>query len=168
MPERRLVVVRHAEAGSAGTDRDRPLTPRGRQQAAAVGTWLAGADLLPDGVLVSPAVRTAQTWDGLRTALDRAPEPIVDERLYDNTVDAVLGAVRETSDDATTLLVVGHAPSVAWFARVLDDGRGDAEVLRRLGAGYPPATVAVLAVPSAFGELDEGGATLLDVATPGG
>jgi phosphohistidine phosphatase len=168
VPDRRLILVRHAEAGSATADRDRQLTPRGQRQAAAVGAWLVGAGITPDGVLVSPARRTLQTWDRLREALGpTTPERIADERLYANTVDAVLEAIREAAGDVTTLLVVGHNPSVGQLARLLDDD-GSPAARERLSAGFPPAAVAVFDVPWPFGELDLGGATLVDAATPGG
>jgi phosphohistidine phosphatase len=82
MADRRLVLVRHAEAANAPLDRDRPLSPRGEQQADAVGSWLAQAGLVPDAVLISPARRTQQTWERIRAALEAAPEPDLDERLY--------------------------------------------------------------------------------------
>ncbi len=66
-------------------DADVPLSPTGREQAAAVGRWLASLpdDERPTAVLSSPYVRAADT---ARLALERLPghPPIVlDERLRD-------------------------------------------------------------------------------------
>ena len=61
----RLVLVRHAKASSDDprlADAERPLTDRGRRDAAAVGRWLAARDLRPDLVLCSTSLRTRQTW----------------------------------------------------------------------------------------------------------
>ena len=168
MPPRRLVLVRHAEAASALVDRDRPLSSRGERQAAAVGTWLAQRGLAPDRVAVSPARRTLQTWDGMRTALGAVPERVVEERIYDNTVDGLLDVVRETAEDVRTLVLVGHNPAVGTLAHLLDDGEGSREARARLDAGFPPASVAVFDVPASYAELVGGGAALVDVANPAG
>jgi phosphohistidine phosphatase len=165
--QRRLILVRHAEAGSALVDRDRQLTPLGEEHAAAAGEWLARAGLRPDRVVVSPARRTLQTWDRIREALDGAPERETDERIWDNTVDGLLELVRETGEDIGTLLLVGHNPAVGTLAHVLDDGEGDEAARQSLAAGFPPGSVAVYGVPASFAELDEAGATLVDLAEPG-
>ena len=161
MPHR-LVLVRHAEAGSAVVDADRQLTKRGRREAAAVGRWLAGTGTVPDRVIVSPARRARQTWDRAAEALDGTPPPDVDERVYENAVDTVLAAVRETAEDVGTLVVVGHNPSLGSLARVLDpDGPGD------LRAGFPPGAAAVFELGVPFGGVGEGTATLAGVRLPG-
>jgi hypothetical protein len=56
-----LVLLRHAKAERPDRypqDVDRPLSSRGRADAAAAGRWLADAGLVPDRVLCSPSVRT--------------------------------------------------------------------------------------------------------------
>ena len=168
MPDRRLVLVRHAQAGDAPTDRDRPLTDRGRQQAAAVGGWLAAAGIAPDRVLVSPARRALQTWDRLRMALDGAPEAQADERIYDNTVDGLVEVLRESGPDVRTVVLVGHNPAVGTLAHVLDDGEGSRPAREALAAGFPPASAAVFDVGMPFAGLDEGSATLVDLLEPSG
>jgi phosphohistidine phosphatase len=157
---RRLVLVRHAEAGAAVVDADRRLTDRGEREAAALGRWLAGTGTVPDRVLVSPARRARQTWDRAAEALDGAPRPVVEERLYENTVDTALAAVRATAEDVGTLVVVGHNPSLGELAHVLDGQAGP-------GAGFPPGAVAVFELGVPFDELEPGVATFVDARTPG-
>jgi phosphohistidine phosphatase len=159
MPHR-LLLVRHAKAGDAPVDADRPLTGRGERQAAALGSWLAESRLVPDVVVVSPARRAAQTWERAATPLGAAPEPVVEPRIYVNTVQAVLGAVRETDDDVQTLAVVGHNPSIGQLAYDLDDGEGDPEARRDLEQGFPTAAVAVFTLATPFGEVAPETATL--------
>jgi phosphohistidine phosphatase len=53
-----------------------------------------------------------QTWARANTLLVPGPQPIVDEQVYDHTVEALLAAVEETPEDVRTLGVVGHDPSV--------------------------------------------------------
>ena len=69
MQPRRLLLVRHAQAAAGPVDAERPLTKRGALHAAAIGSWLAQAGLVPDRVLVSPARRALQTWERANTSL---------------------------------------------------------------------------------------------------
>ncbi|WNV76541.1 histidine phosphatase family protein [Geodermatophilus sp. DSM 44513] len=167
MPPHRLLLVRHAEAAGGPVDAERTLTPRGERHAAAIGSWLAGAGLVPDRVVLSPARRTVQTWERARAALERAAGPVVDARVYGATVEDLLGVVRETAEDVATLVVVGHNPSVGELAGLLDDGRGDLALRREVQGGFRPGQVAVFTVGTAFAELVPGTATLEDVAVPG-
>ncbi|MGY1644377.1 SixA phosphatase family protein [Geodermatophilus sp. SYSU D00703] len=162
--QRRLLLVRHAEAASATADRDRPLTEHGAQAAAALGSWLRRAGLAPDRVLVSPARRAAQTWEQAAAA---PVWPVVDERVYDNTVDALLAAIRETPDDVGTLAVVGHNPSVRELTDALDDGRGSQEARRALQAGFRAGGVVVLDLDVPWSAVAPDAATLARYEVPG-
>jgi phosphohistidine phosphatase len=159
---RRLLLVRHAQAARGPADAERPLTERGERSAAAIGAWLARAGLTPDRVLVSPARRAVQTWERAGGELQTAVEPIADERIYDNTIEALLAVVQETPEDVRTLAVVGHNPSVGELAGVLDDGRSD------VGAGFPAGGIAVFTLPAPFAAIAPGAATLSDFAVPHG
>ena len=158
---RRLVLVRHAEAGPAAVDADRQLTPGGERQAADAGRWLADAGVRPDLVVGSPARRTRQTWDLLGPALPGAPRPVLDERLYEGTLESLLEVVRATAADVGTLVVVGHNPPVGQAAHVLPAERARLD-------GFPPGSVAVLASGGPFAALRPGTATLADLRLPGG
>src|SRR5690242_6265180 len=108
-----LIVIRHAKAGEAPRDIDRPLTERGPRDAAAIGDWLTEHGLAPDRAVVSPAARAMQTWSGAAARLEGAPEPVIDERIYENSMDLLLDIVSETPDDVRCLVLVGHNPSFA-------------------------------------------------------
>jgi phosphohistidine phosphatase len=145
-------------------DADRPLTEHGARAAAAIGSWLRGAGLVPDRVLVSPARRARQTWE--RAGATTAP-PVVDARIYDNSADALLAAVRDTPDDVPTLALVGHNPSVRELAGLLDDGDGDPAARRDLEAGFRAGGVAVLDLDVSWADLAPGAATLTRYEVPG-
>ena len=159
----RLVLVRHAEAGPAPVDADRRLTGRGEREAAAVGRWLAGSGTVPDRVVVSPARRARQTWDSAAGALDAAPTTVLDDRVLDNTTDAVLDLVRTTDEEVGTLLVVGHNPSLGSLAAALDPSRPDVP-----RSGFPPGTAAVFDLAVPFAAVEPGVALLADLRLPGG
>ncbi|WP_312018452.1 histidine phosphatase family protein [Streptomyces sp. I05A-00742] len=71
----------------AGYDPRVPLSALGREQAAGLGGWLAGAP--PDAVVVSPYVRARETWEGMAREAERLgcrtplPPAVLDERLRD-------------------------------------------------------------------------------------
>ena len=167
-PTRRLVIVRHARAeGVAPSDQDRALTQRGHEDAAAAGRWLGAR--MPVGSrgagrtqgLVSSARRAAQTWEGLVAGSGWGVEAVHDEALYVAGPDAALDLVRATSQDVTTLVLVGHNPTMGYLAPMLDDGEGHDEATTELAtSGFPTCTLAVLTLVGAWGDLDAGGARL--------
>jgi phosphohistidine phosphatase len=164
---RRLLLVRHAQAADGAVDAERALTAQGEQRATAIGSWLAQADLQPDLVLVSPARRAARTWERASASLRPDLRSAVDPRIYENTVEGVLAAVREAPEDVHTVAVVGHNPSVGELARALDDGQGSPEATRTLGAGFPAGGVAVFILAGPFAEVAAGSATLTEFTVPG-
>jgi len=156
------VLVRHAEAATAAVDADRPLTAHGARRAAAIGAWLDQAGLVPDLALVSPARRAVQTWE--RAGGRR---PLIDPRIYDNTVELLLAAIRDTPEDVQQLALVGHNPSISELVAVLDDGRGQPEARRAAGAGFPTGGVAVVTLSGPFPAAGPGGARLDAWTVPG-
>ena len=167
MQPRRLLLVRHAKASDGPIDADRPLTERGERHGTAIGSWLEHAGLVPDRVIVSPARRAAQTWERAGAALGPDLPPIVDSRIYDNTVAALLEAIREIPEDVRTLAVVGHNPSIGELAAVLDDGQGSPAARRDVDAGFPTGGVAVFIIATPFAAVEQGAATLSDFTVPG-
>jgi phosphohistidine phosphatase len=167
MATRTLVLIRHAKAGEGPVDLERPLAPRGLRDAQAVGRWLAKIGVHPDLVVLSPAVRARQTWDGAAAALQVSPKTVVDDRIYDNAVDELLEIVRETPDDVSTLVLVGHNPSFGEFAHQLDDEQGDADARHEVLAGFPTSAVAIFDV-AGWPDVAPHGGTLRHCAAPRG
>ncbi|MDX2605994.1 histidine phosphatase family protein [Streptomyces caniscabiei] len=144
-PLRRLIVVRHAKsAWPVGVpDHERPLAPRGRRDAPAVGRALAEADCLPDLAVCSTAVRARQTWE-LTAAEWGTPPPVRhDARVYAAEVPELLDVVRETPDRVRTLLLVGHNPGLE---ELVLDLAGDAldDALDDVRAKFPTSAIAFL------------------------
>ena len=61
---------------------------------------------------MSPATRARQTWE--LTGVDA--QVSVDQRIYDNRPEGLLAIAREADDSVQTLAIVGHNPSIEWFA----------------------------------------------------
>jgi phosphohistidine phosphatase len=165
---RKLVLIRHAKAADGPVDIDRPLAPRGIRDARALGEWLAAAHVTPDRVVLSPARRARQTWEGAAAQLAIAPVAHVDDRIYDNEVPALLELVRQTPVQIKTLVLVGHNPSFGDLAYALDDGDGDPDATQELLAGFPTNAAAVYDVPTAWDGVNEHSARLTDFAAPRG
>jgi phosphohistidine phosphatase len=142
---RTLVLVRHAKAEpAASTDFARELLPQGRQVAAAAGRWLASVIEVPQVALVSAAVRTTQTWEELSQAAGWEIGAVVDDALYEASPDTALDLIRAVSADVRLAVLVGHNPTVAMLAQLLDNGLGDREVAGQLATGCPTGTTIVL------------------------
>lgn len=167
-PERRtLVLMRHAAAGGAARDHDRPLTPDGVRAATDAGRWLR-ANLPPvDLTICSTAARTRQT----RSAADLAGAIEYSDDLYGGGIDDILDRVAAVPPAVGTLLVVGHAPtipSLAWELLTqarLDSGEGTGsdDDVRHFAAG----TFAVLTTAAQWADLGRTGAVLSTVRHPG-
>ena len=154
--------MRHAKAEQHGpTDFDRPLADRGHRDAAAVGVWLAREGFEPDHALVSAALRTRETWVAVATAADWDLDAEIDRGLYAAGPDTALDLVREVDDDVRRLLMVGHNPTIAVMAQLLDDGDGDPDLAEEMMSGYPTGAVAVFEVDGSWADLEEGGARLV-------
>jgi phosphohistidine phosphatase len=157
---RRLVLVRHAHAERGAEDAQRVLTEDGKDEARAIGRWLAEQNLVPDHVVISPARRAVETWQ-LAGQTGGASEPALDPRVYENTVDSVLAVVRETPADAQTLVLVGHNPAIQDLAAELDDGRGDARQREKMARKFPPAAAAVFELGTEWSGSDRGTGSLV-------
>ena len=135
----RLILLRHGEAeprAASGRDLDRALTPAGRAAAAQAGRALAQAGGLPDVALISPAVRTRQTWAEARAAWPQPPPEREARELYDQTPAQLLRLAEHAGEAA--VMLVAHNPGLQTLAAelALDDGR--------LARGFPPGSAAVL------------------------
>jgi phosphohistidine phosphatase len=166
--EHRLVLIRHAKAGDGTRDLGRPLTRRGHRDAQAVGALLAEHAIVPDEVLVSPARRAIETWDEIAGLLGAAASVRIDERIYENRLEVLLAAIRDTADDVGTLAVVGHNPGIGTLAHELCGEHSDPSAQAELGHGYPTAGTAVLRYAAGWRSLDAGRAELELFAAPRG
>lgn len=151
------MVLRHGKAESfAEEDHRRSLTDRGRHDAEAAGVWLAEHDLVPTHALVSSAVRARSTWEAVATGSRATAEPEVADAAYAADADTAVDLLRASPEDAEVVLIVGHNPTAATLAHLLDDGDPDPDAFRSLSAGFPPAALVVLSVGVAWADLAAG------------
>jgi phosphohistidine phosphatase len=155
---RRLVVMRHAKAeATAPTDHERALAARGRADAEDAGRWLRAQGVLPDAALVSDARRTVQTWE--QVALGAGWDCAADfcAGLYAAGGDSAFDLLRDTGSSVECLVVIGHNPTMAYLAELIDDGDGDAAATEALlTRGFPTSAVAAFAVTVPWTDLAPG------------
>lgn len=109
---RTLVVMRHGKSDWSVdvSDQDRPLTDRGRRQAAGAGRWLEEHGGAFDLALVSPAERAHAAW-ALAAAELSAPPPVRREpRAYTFDGLELMSLVRSLEEERRVVLV-GHNPA---------------------------------------------------------
>lgn len=146
---RELILLRHAEAmqiALGGSDRARPLSLRGEQEAREAGGWLRGQGATPDAVLCSPARRAQMTVERALDALfahASAPIPKFVPEIYEATPGMLLAAVEQHASGAQRVLLVGHNPGMEQLLALLVQGRSED------ARGMPPAGVAWIELPDA-------------------
>jgi phosphohistidine phosphatase len=156
-----LVVMRHAKAQQYGaTDHERELEPRGRRDATDAGSWMALHEIECDYALVSSAERTVGTWEAVREAADWDVEPDLDDSLYAAGPETALDVIRSLPDDASRVLLIGHNPTVAYLAQLLDDGDGDQDSISEMGEGFPTCALCVFDYTGDWADLEMGSATV--------
>ncbi len=151
---RLLVILRHGKAESfAEEDHRRRLTDRGRRASLAAGQWLAEQGIVPTHAFVSSAVRTRETWEAVVEGSGSSAEARIEDAVYSADADTALDVLRTAPADARVVLYVGHNPTAASLAHLLDDGDPEPNAFRAIARGFPPGAVAVLEVGVPWAEL---------------
>lgn len=162
-----LLFLRHAKAAAAGPgvpDEARPLTVRGRRDAAVIGETMRARGLLPDLVLVSSARRAVETLAALEpweeTPLIETMAP-----LYLASAEQIMRILNEIAETVRGVLVIGHNPGLHDCALQLAERRGDGARVR-LEAGLPTGTLLEFACGGPWAALGSGPARLLRFLSP--
>lgn len=115
-----LYLIRHAEAAPVGErgitdDAERPLTPKGETQAAAVGKVLQRRGIVLHKLIVSPLLRAQQTANILARHLQPAPDLITSDALVNGAKPRKLAKLLR-SLEGERFGLVGHMPHIAEWA----------------------------------------------------
>jgi phosphohistidine phosphatase len=122
-----LMLLRHATSSwknSEIADHDRPLNKRGKKAAPLMGHFLSIADLVPDLILSSTAVRARETAEAVaRASSYEGPVEFLDS-LYLATAGTVLSEAQSRAPDSVgRLLLVGHNPGMEDLVEILSGKR---------------------------------------------
>jgi phosphohistidine phosphatase len=111
---KKIILVRHAKSSWDNpwlNDHDRPLAPRGLDDAPKMATRLKKKGVVPDLLLSSTARRAAETAKITADILGVAAEDIIWEKgLFHASPHQILKFIRMQKDSVNTLLVFGHNP----------------------------------------------------------
>ncbi len=142
---KQLFLLRHAKSSWDDPDLDdfdRPLAERGLKAARLIGRELAARGWLPEMVLVSPALRTRDTWRLVAAELPAGHQIAFARALYDASATDILGQSRQVDASNGSLLVVGHNPGLEDLAIQLAGPGSEVRARRRLEEKFPTAAVA--------------------------
>ncbi len=118
-----LTLVRHGHAewpAYVGRDFDRPLTPRGTDEALATARAIHAAALRPSILLSSPARLSRETAEILARELGLPAESLhFESPLYNASADGLEAAVRDAASHLAHVMLVAHNPGISEFARRL-------------------------------------------------
>jgi len=138
-----LLIVRHGEAARGEDDRERALTPAGRQESAELGQLLRQRSFVPDLALCSPARRAKETWREIAAAFGYSVQKRVVEEMYPGEPPELLAAIARVPAAVSTLMLVGHNPGLHLLAARLA-ASGETDALAVLRSGLPTAGCAVV------------------------
>lgn len=143
---RELILLRHAKSDwtTGVADEYRPLNPRGRRDATALGGWLTDQGQI-DEFLISPATRTVQTYSLACTdpLLSQVKSSVVDD-LYEASLAELTQVVRDIDNTCSRVVVVGHNPSIEYAARYFANDESDQGAMLNMNRKFPTAAAAVL------------------------
>jgi len=167
---KRLFVLRHAKSSwdnPALDDHDRPLAPRGQRALEVMSAYLQTSGVEPQLVLCSSSRRTRDTLEGIAVGGEHLIEPA----LYSATCDQVLARLRELPDSVTSVMLIGHNPTLQMLVLRLSnhEGSGPPDPRRdTVKHKFPTCALAALSFDCAWGELGSGRARLEEFVTPKG
>ncbi len=166
---RTLIAVRHAKSSwdHDVDDHDRPLSGRGRRDADALGRVLMERALTPDLVLCSTAARTRETWERAQAVGATAREVRLVRAIYHAWVPELVRLVRETPDELSTVLLLGHSPGIPDLVEHVCV-RTDSADWSQLDQKYPTSGLAVITLPGPWRELSSSSAELTNFTIPRG
>jgi phosphohistidine phosphatase len=116
----RIYLVRHGDAvpeEDAGSDRDRWLSPKGREAARVLGRLLREQGVAPDAILSSPLPRAVQTAELIASALDYIGT-ITSRRCFEPSAHPRVAA-QEITNAGGSVLIVSHEPAVSTLGAFL-------------------------------------------------
>ena len=154
-----LLVMRHAKSDwDAGTDdHERPLAERGVKAARKVGRFLARAEMVPELVICSTAMRARATVELAVEAGDWHC-PVEHTRAFYGADPAAVLAEIASRPAPPRLMVVGHEPTWSELVSLLVGGGG---------VRMATAAVACLELPaSGWSAIEPGAGRLVWLVTP--
>lgn len=118
-----ILLLRHAKSSwedSSLDDFDRPLAKRGIKDAPRMGNFAKQTGYIPDLVISSPAIRARQTTQFFCESAGIASKNIKwEEDFYYGSCFDYFKALKESPEEAETVMLVGHNPKMEEMVSLL-------------------------------------------------
>jgi phosphohistidine phosphatase len=110
---KKLLLVRHAKAvhDNSYDDFERPLKPKGIEDATLMAERLKNEGIIPQLLITSPAIRTLATADIFSEHLSIA-KALEDISIYEGGEKTLLGVINAFDDQYDFIGLVGHNPGI--------------------------------------------------------
>lgn len=158
---RELMLLRHAKSDwkqNALEDQDRPLSDKGKKNAIKLGKWLIKQNIMPDLILVSPALRAQQTLK--RICNECAATAITVNELYLADL-AQLKHILAEAPHAERIMIIGHNPGLESLYHMLTSVERTDKIQL-----FPTCAMAHLIMPHDWTNLELGDGKLQQFITP--
>ena len=118
-----LTLVRHAKSSRDYpelSDFERPLNNRGRREAPQIAGRLRKADIKPDLLVSSPALRAITTARAFAEELNmHLDEIVLNPHIYEASAWTLMHIVRSLPPEHAEVMLFGHNPGLSRFAHDL-------------------------------------------------
>jgi phosphohistidine phosphatase len=118
-----LILVRHAKSSwddPGMTDKERPLSNRGKRDAPEMGERLKKQGIIPALMICSPAKRAKSTAKKFAKQLSYPKEKIrIEEGIYEGSQEDLLVLIKNLQTNPDSVMVFGHNPVITEFANAL-------------------------------------------------
>lgn len=116
---KRLTLIRHAKSDWGDpdlSDFDRPLNKRGNKAAPVMGQRMRAAEVLPELIVSSPALRAQTTAGLLARELDYAEDAIIlRQEIYEASLETLIDLPLEFPE-YEHIALIGHNPGMSELA----------------------------------------------------
>jgi phosphohistidine phosphatase len=120
---KRITLIRHAKSSWESPeldDFDRPLNNRGFSDAPEMGKRLKTHNIIPDIIIVSPALRAMSTAKLILEQLGISVDKIIKEQsIYDASPGDLLEIIGDLPDTHDHVFLIGHNPALHIIAQFL-------------------------------------------------
>ncbi len=140
---KRVIMIRHAKSDwgdERREDFERPLNKRGQKDAPFMGELLKNADVRPDIILTSPAIRALDTAVAIQKAYKPADVELKKiDAFYPGNIQSFRDTLKKLHNSLETVFLVGHNPAMESFLEDLLTGSF-------LSVKFPTAGTALIAL----------------------
>ncbi|PKA17718.1 SixA phosphatase family protein [Leptospira haakeii] len=115
-------LIRHSKSDWSDTnlkDKERPLSKRGRKNARFLGKYVEKVSFVADVALISPSIRTSETWKILQGFQNITKDTKIISEIYEAEYSDLLRILRGLASKINNVVLIGHNPGMEDLANYL-------------------------------------------------